>query len=104
MKPKIYKASEVQPETRVSPAQRIIDSLDGEYKTMRETSEIVGVHIETLRRLCRTGKISAPSMAAKSGKLVVYLFTDEDVEEVKNYFNHKGMLIESSKPHGSKKD
>lgn len=105
MKPKVYKASEVQAETRTSPAQRIIDSLDGEYKTMRQTAEECGVHIETLRRLCRTDRVNAPSNATKSGKLVIYLFTPEDVEEVKNYFSGRDKLQDETggRIHGNQK-
>jgi len=105
MKPQIYKASEIKGESRVSPAQRIIDSLDGDYKTMRQTAEEVGVHIETLRRLCRSGRVSAPSNATKQGKLVIYLFTPEDREEVKAYFNKRDKIQEDTGavPHGNQK-
>lgn len=105
MKPQVYDASDVQAETRTSPAQRIIDSLDGEYLTMRQTAEQCGVHIETLRRLCRSGRVNAPSKATKSGKLVIYLFTAEDVEEVQNYFSNRDKLQNTtgSKVHGNQK-
>jgi len=92
MNPQVYDADEIKGETRISPAQRIIDSLDGDFKTMRQTAELVGVHIETLRRLCRTPRVKAPSKATKQGKLVIYLFTPEDVEEVKAYFNQRDKL------------
>lgn len=91
--PKIYDASDVKAETRVSPAQRIIESLDGDFKTMRQVAEEVGVHVETLRRLCRTPRVKAPSKATKSGKLVIYLFTPEDVEEVREYFDNRERLV-----------
>jgi hypothetical protein len=104
-KPQVYDAADVQAETRTSPAQRIIDSLEGEYKTMRQTAELCGVHIETLRRLCRTDRVKAPSKATKSGKLVIYLFTDEDIEEVQNYFSDRDKLQSDSgsKVHGNQK-
>jgi hypothetical protein len=99
--PKIYDVADVKAESRTSPAQRIIDSLDGEFYTMRQTAEMCGVHIETLRRLCRTPRVSAPSKATKSGKMVIYLFTPEDVEEVKDYFEGRDRLVEEvGKVHG----
>lgn len=104
-KPKVYDAKDVQAESRTSPAQRIIDSLGGEYLTMRQTAELVGVHIETLRRLCRTPRVNAPSKATKSGKLVIYLFTPEDVEEVQAYFDNRDRLQETTgaEVHGNQK-
>lgn len=105
MKPQVYDAADVQAETRTSPAQRIIDALDGDYKTMRQTAELCGVHIETLRRLCRTPRVNAPSKATKSGKLVIYLFTPEDVEEVQTYFANRDKLQRDtlSKVHGNQR-
>lgn len=89
--PKIVPAEEVENKRRISPMQSIIDEIkeQGEFYTMRETAVILGVHIETLRRLCRSDRVKAPSQAAKIGKLVIYLFTPEDHEELKNYFDGK---------------
>lgn len=105
MKPRVYDAKDVKAESRISPAQRIIESLDGDYKTMRQVAEEVGVHIETLRRLCRTPRVNAPSNATKQGKLVIYLFTPEDVEEVKAYFADRDRLQSdlTAKVHGNQK-
>lgn len=105
MKPQVYDVADVQAQSRTSPAQRIIESLDGDFKTMRQTAQEVGVHIETLRRLCRTDRVKAPSKATKSGKLVIYLFTPEDVQEVKDYFSDRDVLQNEtgSKVHGNQK-
>ena len=105
MKPQVYDAKDVKAESRMSPAQRIIEALDGDFKTMREVAEEVGVHIETLRRLCRTPRVNAPSKATKQGKLVIYLFTPEDVEEVKAYFADRDRLQSETlaKVHGNQK-
>lgn len=105
MNPKVYDSSDVQAESRTSPAQRIINKLDGDYLTMRQTAELCGVHIETLRRLCRTERVKAPSKATKQGKLVIYLFTPEDVEEVLDYFSDRDKLQKDTKSavHGNSK-
>jgi hypothetical protein len=95
MQPKVYDSADVKAESKISPAHRIIESLDGEFYTYRQTAETCGVHIETLRRLCRTDRVKAPSKATKTGKLVIYLFTPEDVEEVNNYFNGRTELAEA---------
>ena len=87
MNPEIFDSSEVEAQSRISPAKRIIDALPEEYMTMRQTAEEIGVHIETLRRLCRTDRVKAPTKATRQGLLVIYLFTPEDVEEVRNYFH-----------------
>ena len=96
--PKVVDAGEVQAMTRISPADRIIQSLDGEYYTMRQTAEKVDVHIETLRRLCKTDKVDAPSKAVRQGGLVIYLFTPDDVKEVQDYFNGKTQVKGKGEP------
>lgn len=105
MKPKVYDAADLPPIRRQSPAQRIIDQLDGEYYTMRQTAELCGVHIETLRRLCRTPRVKAPSKATKTGKMLIYLFTPDDVEEVQNYFKDRFEISEETGAdfHGNQK-
>ena len=95
MQPKVYDVGDVKTETRTSPAQRIIDSLPGTFYTMRQTADLCGVHVETLRRLCRTDRVKAPTKATKTGKMVIYLFTPEDVEEVQTYFNGRDEIAES---------
>lgn len=99
-KPQVVDVGDVKAQTRTSPATRIIEALDGEYYTMRQTAEIVDVHIETLRRLCRTSRVKAPTKATTAGKLVIYLFTPEDVEEVRQYFNGKQ---QNNEVHGNSK-
>lgn len=84
---------------RKSPAQLILESLEGDYKTFREVAAIIGCHTETLRRLCRatnadgTKKIAAPSQAVRSGEMTIYLFTEDDLIEVQEYFEAKGYVI-----------
>lgn len=91
-------------QTRISPATRILNELDGEWYTMGQTAEKIGVHIETLRRLCRTDRVKAPSNAVQQGQLVIYLFTPEDVEEVRQYFNGRDeKQEEGANTHGNQK-
>lgn len=99
--PEIFDAADVVTEKRISPAQRIINSLDGEYLTMRQVAELMGVHIETMRRLSRSDSVKAPSKATRRGKLVIYLFTPEDVEEVTAYFENRDKLAVEHGVHGN---
>jgi hypothetical protein len=104
---KMIKADQVQPTQRTSPAALIIAAMkeQGEYYTMGEVAKMVGVHIETLRRLCRTDRIKALSEATQVGKMVIYAFTPEDIEEVKAYFDGKDQTQTAmeAKMHGKAK-
>lgn len=85
--------------SRKSPATIILESLDGEFLTMRQMAERIGVHTETMRRLCKAKdsegnfKVQAPSKAVQTGDMTIYLFTPEDVQEIEEYFTKKGYVI-----------
>jgi len=96
-KPKVYDVEELAPNRRTSPFQLIMDSLDGEFYSMRQAARMTGVHIETLRRLCHTDRVKAPSKATKQGGLFVYLFTPEDIEEVREYFAAQNEMVAKNK-------
>lgn len=85
--PEIMDASEIDRIRRKSPADQLLEDLGDEYKKLTEVAKEVGVHAETLRRLCRSDKVNAPSKAIKQGGMLMYLFTKEDVQEVADYFN-----------------
>ena len=96
MKAKIVSADQAQKKakgSRKSPAQLILESLDGDYMTYSQMAERYGVHIETLRRLCRTDRVKAPSDAVEAGEMVIYLFNPADVSELDEYFGGKGYGI-----------
>lgn len=98
-KPKIISSAEVTPPRRKSPAKKIMEELDGDYLGYREMAEHVGVHVETMRRLCKAKdefgnkRVKAPSAATQVGGMVIYLFTKEDVQEIEEYFRHKGYVF-----------
>jgi len=93
MQPKVVPVGEARISKRKSPATRIIESLNGEYETMASMAARYGVHVETMRRLCKTTKVKAPSKALQQGDLVIYLFTDEDVAELDAYMEKKGVTV-----------
>lgn len=96
---KVMKANEVTTPKRKAPSAIILESLDGDYKTMKDLSLRYGVHLETIRRLCKSvdrdgnPRVNAPSEAVQVGEMVIYLFTPEDVEEMDAYFNEKGYVV-----------
>ena len=93
--PKIVDASEVKRHPRKSPATRLIESLPPGLLTGRQVAEKFDVSIETIRRLGRaklsdgTPRFTAPSKAARTGDLVVWLYTPADLRELAEYFGRK---------------
>lgn len=97
---KVIPASEVQQRSkRKSPMHIILDSVEGDYWTMQQVADHIGVHIETIRRACRAKDdngqplVEAPSNAVRSGRVVIWLFTKDDVREIEDYFEERGFSI-----------
>jgi len=94
-KAKIVDSADIVRKTRKAPATRLIESLPEGLMTARDVSERFEVNIETIRRLARltddkgNRKFKAPSKAAKSGDLVIWCYTPEDVEELAEYFGER---------------
>lgn len=95
MHPDIRPAEDFTPTTkgRISPAERYVAEINAEpetkdkYYTIREVSEIVGIHIETLRKALRDDKKPIkPTDVLTKGDWHVWLLTDEDLIEVAIYF------------------
>lgn len=57
-------------------------NLKGIHYTVSEAAEEIGKSAETLRRWRRTG-FMVPSVEHKMGELTVYLYTEEDLIELK---------------------
>ena len=95
MKPQIVDASEVKRQPRKAPATRMIEALPKGYLTARQVAERFDVNIETIRRLARAKddngreKFKAPSKAAKSGELIIWVYTPDDVNELAEYFGER---------------
>ena len=103
---KVVPSSEVHPvpSTRKSPMKIILDSVEGDYWTMGNVAAHIGVHIETVRRACRSldenneQVLKAPSNAVRSGRVVIWLFNVEDVIEVENHFDSRGFGVRRIDP------
>lgn len=76
----------------VSPADRLISSLDGTYYKTSEAAELVEISEITLRRLIHKNRVKAPTHLVRQGKAYYYLFTPEDIEELRDYYGHRGTV------------
>lgn len=60
-----------------------------DLKTVSEVADILGVSQATLRRLTDSDAVKAPSQEYRVGKWWVYLYTEEDVQELKEHFQQR---------------
>jgi hypothetical protein len=88
MNTKVEPRDEVAHETKVSPADRLVSNLDGTFYKLTEAAEIVGVSATTLRRLMRRSNtgLKAPSFQIRQGEMLVYLYSADDIDELRVYF------------------
>jgi hypothetical protein len=93
--PQIVDASEIKRVPKKAPATRMIEALPPDLLTARQVAEKFEVNIETIRRLARAkdaegnDRFNAPSKAAKSGELIIWVYTPEDVDELAEYFGRR---------------
>ena len=67
-------------------AQAIVSKLDGVFYTISQVSEMLDIPVSTLRKWYRNvEELQAPSKQVKRGKMKIYLYTPEDVEELRAY-------------------
>jgi transposase len=103
---KIVDASEVKRQPRKAPATRMIESLPPGLMTARQVADKFDVNIETIRRLARAkdsdgnDRFTAPSKAAKSGELIIWVYTAEDINELAEYFGERVPKLRGAKKKG----
>lgn len=73
----------------VSPADRLILSLPGTYYKLTQVAQILDKSPTTIRRITKSNKVKAPSYQIKQGHNMYYLFTPEDLTELKNYYGNE---------------
>lgn len=71
---------------RISPVDRIMAELDGTYYRLSEVAKILNRSPGTIRRHIGRPGLKAPSYQIERGKLQIYLYTPQDIEELKGYF------------------
>lgn len=75
--------------TKASPADRLVSNLPGKWWKLTEAAEALEVSPTTLRRLMRrkgTG-LAAPSYKISQGEMVVYLYSADDIQELRSYLS-----------------
>jgi hypothetical protein len=77
------------PSGGASPAARLVSGLDGQYYLVTEVAEMLGKDPMTIRRAMYSKKVKAPSFEVKQGKMKVYLYTPEDIQELREHFSPK---------------
>lgn len=90
----------------VDPATRFVRSLPGNYFLLREAAEAVGVSQFTLRKFISEDiEGLVPSKYAMMGKVKIYLYTREDIENIRLHlkerevvFNHDGKAKRTGRP------
>lgn len=70
----------------ISPADRLVSAQQGTFYKLSEAAQILGVSSTTLRRLMRNDAVKAPSFQVRQRKMKVYLYTPEDLIELREYF------------------
>lgn len=73
---------------RVAPVIQFVRSLDGEYYTLQEAADIIGINSRVLRNLNSdpaTFKTLGPSYITNFGKVQVYLYTKADIASIKQW-------------------
>lgn len=69
----------------VSPADRLISNLEGTFYKLTEAAKILGVSSATLRRMMKNDEIKAPSYKVRQGGMYMYLYTPEDIAELRQF-------------------
>lgn len=77
---------EQEKETFLSPADRLVADLPRPYYKLSDVAKILNKSPATIRRLMRGKKVKAPSYKIEQGGMLVYLFTPEDIEEIRAYY------------------
>lgn len=100
---KIVNSKDIKRRPRKAPATLMIEALPAGMLTAREVAKRFDVNVETIRRMARAttadGKprFKAPSKAAKTGDLVIWVYTPEDMEELADYFGERVQRVSRNK-------
>jgi excisionase family DNA binding protein len=90
----------VLPDKKLSPAERHVRSLGGDFLMVSEVADVLNVSVSTVRKLITNEDLDAPSFFVKFGeKTQIYLYTQKDVEELRDYLdNYRRVLPTTQKP------
>jgi hypothetical protein len=74
---------------QITPADRLIADMDGVYYKLTEVADMLNVSPTTMRRLLYNRNLKAPSFTAKQGRMRMYLYTPEDLQELREFFEKR---------------
>jgi predicted DNA-binding transcriptional regulator AlpA len=89
--PLVEPRAKTPPGDRVSPADRLIADLPEPYYKLTEVARMLGVSTTTMRRLIKNPMVTAPRKQMRQGSMIVYLYDDLDIEEIKQYLDSQKM-------------
>lgn len=72
-----------------APAKAYVRSLGIDGKLASEVADEVGCSVQLVRKLQKDPDIKAPSLFVPYGKNKIYIYTPEDVEEIRGYWRHQ---------------
>jgi hypothetical protein len=71
---------------KVGPARAFLDSLGIGAKSLKEVARELDVSPNTLRKLLEHPDLTAPSYTADWGSRTIYVYTPDDVQELRSFF------------------
>ena len=75
---------------RIDPATRFVRRLDGDFLKLQEAADLLGVSKRTLRNFIRKKREGfQPSHIGYMGKLGIYLYSEEDVERIRQLLDDR---------------
>lgn len=72
---------------KITPADRIMAEVGGDYLRLSEVAEYLGVSTKTMRRWIGKKGVKAPSYVIEHGGMTMYVYTPEDVKELREKMN-----------------
>jgi len=70
-----------------APAIAYVRSLGIDALVSSQVADEVGMSVQLVRKLRKNPAFKAPSMEVEYGQTIIYLYTPEDVEELRAYWN-----------------
>lgn len=83
----------VEQEEQVSPVIRYVRNLDGDYHTTGEVADELGVSDQLIRKWARQRVADVPSYVAPFGNTHIYLYTSDDIEQLREYHDRRYKVI-----------
>lgn len=83
----VIKPSKLRYEKGEAPAKAYIRSLGIDGLLASEVADEVGCSVQLIRKLQKDSAFKAPSLVTPYGKNKIYIYTPEDVEEIRQYWH-----------------